>query len=47
MHLLQNGADISAVSEMLGHKDVATTRRYNQVLKENIKKIYKKAHPRA
>lgn len=47
LHLLQNGADISAVSEMLGHKDVATTRRYNQVLKENIKKIYKKAHPRA
>ena len=47
VHLLQNGADINAVSEMLGHMDVVTTRVYNQVLKNNIKKIYKKAHPRA
>lgn len=47
LHLLQNGADINAVSEMLGHGDVVTTRVYNQVLKNNIKKIYKKAHPRA
>ena len=47
VHLLQNGADINAVSEMLGHNDVVTTRIYNRVLKDNIKKIYKKAHPRA
>ena len=47
IHLLENGADISAVSEMLGHGDVVTTRMYDQVLKNNIKKIYKKAHPRA
>ena len=47
VHLLQNGADINAVSEMLGHNDVMTTRIYNPVLKTNIKKIYKKAHPRA
>ena len=47
VHLLQNGADINAVSEMLGHSDVVTTRVYNQVLKNNIKKIYKKTHPRA
>lgn len=47
LHLLQNGADINAVSEMLGHGDVVATRVYNQVLKNNIKKIYKKAHPRA
>ena len=40
MHLLQNGADIGAVSEMLGHKDIAATRKYNQVLKEDIKRIY-------
>lgn len=47
VHMLQNGADINAVSEMLGHSGVETTRIYNQVLKDNIKKIYKKAHPRA
>ena len=47
LHLLENGADINAVSEMLGHGDVVTTRMYDRVLKNNIKKIYKKAHPRA
>lgn len=47
LHLLENGADINAVSEMLGHGDVVTTRIYDQVLRNNIKKIYKKAHPRA
>ena len=47
LHLLENGADINAVSQMLGHTDVVTTRIYNQVLRNNIKKIYKKAHPRA
>lgn len=47
LHLLENGADINAVSEMLGHGDVVTTRMYDKVLKNNIKKIYKKAHPRA
>ena len=47
VHLLQNGADISAVSEMLGHGDVVSTKIYDKVLKNNIKKIYKKAHPRA
>ncbi len=47
LHLLENGADINAVSEMLGHTDVVTTRMYDAVLKNNIKKIYKKAHPRA
>lgn len=47
IHLLQNGADIGSVSEMLGHNDVLTTRVYSKVLKDNIKKVYKKAHPRA
>ena len=47
LHLLQNGADIDAVSEMLGHSYISTTKRYDRVLKENIKQIYKKAHPRA
>ena len=47
VHLLENGADINAVSEMLGHGDVVTTRVYNRVVQNNIKKIYKKAHPRA
>ena len=37
LHLLQNGADIDAVSEMLGHSYISTTKRYDRVLKENIK----------
>lgn len=47
VHMLQNGADISVVSEMLGHGDVVTTRIYSRVVSDNIKKMYKKAHPRA
>ena len=47
VHMLQNGADISVVSEMLGHGDVVTTRVYSRVVSDNIKKMYKKAHPRA
>ena len=47
VHMLQNGADISIVSEMLGHGDVVTTRVYSKVVNDNIKKMYRKAHPRA
>lgn len=45
-HLVQNGADLKAVQEMMGHADIATTQVYRNVTMEQIKKTYAKAHPR-
>ncbi|RCW51179.1 site-specific tyrosine recombinase XerD [Paenibacillus prosopidis] len=46
-HLLDNGAGIRAVQELLGHADIATTLKYTQASKMRMKDAYSKAHPRA
>ena len=46
-HLLNEGADISAIKELLGHADIHTTEIYTHVTREHIKETYKHAHPRA
>ena len=45
--LLENGADIHAIQEMLGHADISSTQVYSQVVKTHLKDVYTKAHPRA
>ncbi len=47
MHLIQNGADLESVKEMMGHADISSTQVYARMIKQQISIVYSRCHPRA
>ena len=47
VHLLENGADVGAVQELMGHSDISSTQMYTQLINQKVKSVYEKCHPKA
>lgn len=47
VHLIENGADLSSVKELMGHSDISSTQVYTQMVNQKIKSVYDKCHPKA
>lgn len=47
VHLLENGADIGSLQELMGHSDISSTQLYTQMINQKLKSVYEKCHPKA
>lgn len=47
VHLLENGADLSSLQELMGHSDISSTQVYTQMINQKIKSVYEKCHPKS
>ncbi len=47
VHLLENGADLGSLQELMGHSDISSTQMYTHMINQKIKKVYEKCHPKA